>query len=454
MKIKALIYISITLLMAVFIACDDDLSTVGNGIRPNPDDIDLTVDTVSIIAETVSMDSIYARTTYGLIGEYVDPIFGSIKSDFLCEFYCADTMEFTVGNDVNSIEIDSVQLNIMFATFWGDSISPMGVSVYEIDKQPLKRNYYTNTDPAEYCSMTKTLGQSVFSIQNIGKSSSGARTITTPLNKAAGEFFLEKWKTNPEKFYNSDSLKTIFNGLYITTNLGSGTLVNVAYTVFDVYYKYEGRNSAGTADSTRTDLFRLTVTPEVVQLNHVENNNNNLEGISDRSYIKSPAGLCTEITIPLSKILDMADNNKVMNSAQFKFFGMSDEETGNDYSRPSYLLLINKDSVTNYFENKVKPNGTTTKVIANTGATNIYDLGNIASIINHYDKYYKEKGINPANIPDLKYRLIPISVTLNSSSQIDRTYNTMLPTSAVLNTEPKNMRMPLVFSKYNTQYEE
>jgi len=460
MKINTLIYISIALLMVIFVACDDDLSTVGNGIRPNPDDIDLTTGEIDITAETVSMDSIYARTTYGLIGEYVDPIFGSIKSDYLCELYCGDTMVFQTGNDVNTIKIDSVQLNIMFGTFWGDSISPMGVSVYEVDKKPLVRNYYTNADPTEYCSMTNALGQSVFSIQNIKKASNGSRTITTPLKNEIGEFFFDKWKSNPEKFYNSDSLKSFFNGLYVTTNMGTGTLVNVGYTMFDIFYSYEGKNYNGTTDSTRTDLFRLTVTPEVIQLNHIENQNSDLVGPSNgKSYIKSPAGLCTELTIPLSKILSMADNGKVINSAQFKLLGMSEEEAQSKFStRPQNLLLIHKDSVTGYFENKIRPNGTTTIIVPNSGATNIYNMGNLASIINYYDNYYKKKGTNIADIPDLKYRLIPVSVTYTSGSSSttvpDRTYHSMIPTSAILNTQPDNMKMPLVFSKYNTQYDE
>lgn len=451
MKIKPLIQILIALLMAVFAACDDNLNTTGYSIRPNPDDITVSVDTVDLTAATIRMDSIYARTTYGLIGEYIDPIFGSIKSDYLCELYCPDTMKFLEGNSKDLITVDSVQFNILFASHWGDSISPMGISVYEVNK-PLKRNYYTNTDPSEYCSMDKPLGQGIFSIQNLKFLSGGGRLITTPLTKESGIFFLEEWKKRPEKFANSDSLKTIFPGLYITTNFGSGTLVNIEFSMFDIFYSYQGKNSAGTADSTRTGLFRLSVTPEVIQLNHVESKNNNLEGPSNgKSYIKSPAGLCTELTIPLSKILASAENDRVINSAKFKLYGISEEEAENKFSRPPYLLLIHKDSVESYFVNKSGPDYKTSYVIANSGSTNSYDMGNIASIINYYGDYYKEKGVNISDIPDLKYRLIPVDISYNSSTNtVDRTYNTMLPTSAILRTEKEDLRMPLVFSRYNT----
>lgn len=461
MKIKALIYTSIALLAAVFAACDDDMGTVGNSIRPNPDDILVEVDTIfNIKAATVAMDSVYARTTYGLIGEYKDPIFGTIKSDYLCELYCPDTMSFLGGNRKDLISIDSVQFNIGFASFWGDSISPMGMSVYEVNN-PLERNYYTNVDPSKYCSMDKPLGQGVFSIQNIPTLPSGIRILSTPVKKEVGDFFLDKWKNNPEYFNNSDSLRKIFPGLYITTTMGSGTLVNVEYSMLDISYKYQGKNSAGTADSIRSGLFRLAVTSEVIQLNHVENKSNDLIGPSNgKSYIKSPAGLCTELTIPLSEILERAGTDRVLNSAKFKLAGISEDEEKSGFSRPAYLLMIHKDSIESYFENKLKPNGKTSLVITNSSLSssstsfNTYDMGNIASLINHYADLYKEQGVAVADIPDLKYRLIPVditTVTTSTGNVIDRTYNTMLPKLAVLRTDAESLKIPLILSKYNTQ---
>ncbi len=466
MKIKVLIYTSIALLIATFTACDDDLNTTGNSIRPGLDDIIVMVDTVTgIKAATVSMDSVYARTTYGLIGEYVDPIFGSIKSDYLCELYCPDTMQFFGAENNHPVTIDSVQFSIMFSSFWGDSISPMGVSVYEVNN-PLERNYYTNIDPTKYCSMDKPLGQGVFSIQNIpfpvgtdGKINSSMRSITTPLSLKTGEFFLEKWRSNPESFYNSDSLKTFFPGLYVTTNLGSGTLVNVDYSMFDIYYSYDGKNKEGTEDSTYIELFRLTVTPEVIQLNRVENKTKDLVGPSNgKSYIKSPAGLCTELTIPLSEIVEKSGSYKVINSAKFSLPGITEEEAEAGFPRPTSLLLIHKDSVETFFRNKSKPDGLTTKVVTNTEATNLYDMGNIASLVNHYVDYYKEQGMSAADMPDMKFRLIPVDVTYTTSSSgtstIDRTYNTMTPRSAILRTDESTLKMPLIVSRYNTEYNE
>ena len=461
MKIKTLLTLAITLSTITFVACDDNLTSLGSSIQPGGYNIFVGSDTISLTAVTRSFnDSVYARTVYGLLGEYTDPVFGKIKSDYLCEFYCAESSTFADPYK-KGITIDSVRLNTEFTYFTGDTVSPMGLSVYEVTK-PLKAFFFTSANPENYCDMKKLLGQSIFYIQDVPDTVIGStriRTISANLDPELGKRFYEKWKAESATFKNSNALKEFFKGVYVTTNFGSGSIINVDYTEFDIHYTYKIKNAANTADSAVARIFRLPVTPEVIQMNHVKNSppaGMITEGPADTAYMSTPAGLYTEVTIPLNAIVNAAvtgaGKDAVINAANFRILGNTEKETESGLSRPSDILFINRDSLPNFFFNRKLHDAQTSFVTTRSSTNNSYDFGNLASVINHYAKYYKEKGVSP--LPDLKYLVIPVTATKVQSSSssgsyvITDLYNQMFPTSAILRTGPENMKMSIIYSKY------
>lgn len=455
MKIKTLLSLVILFFAVVFIACDDDLSTIGQSIQPGGDDISAKGDTITTItAATVSFkDSIYARSEYGLLGEYIDPIFGKVKSDYMTELFCPEDIEFKNPNN-KKLTIDSVFLSLQFTAFTGDTVAPMGLSVYEVTKS-LEPVFFTNADPLKYTdNMSKLLGQSIFSIQDLNDtviSSIHVKTIKTQLNLELGQRFYNQWVTNKGTFDNSDSLKKFFKGIYVTTTFGSGSMINAAYTDLKIHYTYQGRNVANTADSTRTDSVLFSATPEVIQMNHVKNTlPDDMLGASDvKTYLKTPAGVYTQLTIPLADIVKATGKDRVINAANFKIKGYTEEEEKSKLSRPSYVLFINKDSLPNYFYNKeYSTTSKTAFVVARNSTTNTYDLGNLASVINFYTEKYKDA----ETFPNLEYLIIPIAASTTTSSSnvvtITDVYNLMNPTSAILRTNKENLKMTIVSSKY------
>lgn len=455
MRIKTLLISAIAFLALVFVACDDDLKSIGSSIQPDGDDIAVGTDTVFIKAETVSFkDSIYARTSYGLLGEYIDPVSGKIKSDYLCEFYCPEDMKF----EDRVINIDSILVTTEFTYFTGDTVAPMGVSVYGV-KNPLKAFFFTSIDPSKYIGDEPELyGQKVFSIQDVPDtvvSSVRYRILSTKLKHQLALDIYDKWLDEPETFKNSDTFKEFFKGVYITTTFGSGSLLNVNYTELVIHYRNYVRNVANTADSVVYSKFKLPVTGEVIQMNHVENDiPEELYTQNDtKTYMKTPAGVYTEITIPLKDIIETGNkkygNNHTINAANFKMKGFTEEEAKSGLTRPSNVLLINKDSLQNFFFNRKLHDNKTSFVISRS-SSNSYDFGNLATIVNHYADYYK----NETTIPDLKYLVIPISATystVSSTTVLTDIYNLMYPTSAVLRTDPDNMKMAIIYSKYNNR---
>ncbi len=459
MKIKTLLSLATAILATLFIACNDDTTSLGGNIQPDDDDILVGGETITLTAKTVSFkDSVYARTNNGLLGESIDPVFGTIKSDYLCEFFFPKKDE----NDPikpfadKVISIDSVFFNTGFKSYYGDSISPMGLTVYEVTS-PLKPFFFTSIDPKDYCDMTKVLGQSIFTIVNVPDTiDTGYRTIKTRLNLELGQRFYNEWQTNKETFSSSESLKEFFKGVYVTSTFGSGSMIQAAFSEMDIHYTYTGRNKDDTQDSIRTTISRFSVTPEVIQMNRIKNTfPDELFTQEDiKTYMKTPAGLYTELTIPLGEILNKIGRDKILNAANFTMKGFTEEEDKLDIQKPDYILLINKDSLENFFYDKKIHDGVTSFLIKrSTSATsssifNSYNFGNIASAINHYAEHYK----NEAVIPDLKYLIIPVEpkeATSSSGTQIyTGIHNLMVPTSAILRTDPENMKMSIIYSKY------
>jgi len=451
MKIKPLAILAIIISTIIFAACSDDLSNLGSNIQPDGDGITAGSATVDITAETKSFkDSVYARTIYGMLGEYEDPIFGKIKSDYLCEFYFPkDTIKPFKDRVVS---VDSVFLNTGFIRFTGDSVSPMGLSVYEITSE-LKPFFFTSIDPKKYCDMTNMLGQSIFSIENVPDTiEKGFKVIVTELQKSLGQRLYQEWIDNPDTFGSSEMLKKFFKGVYVTTDFGTGSLISTEFTDMEVYYTYSRDNKPDTID-----FLRLSVTPEVIQMNRIKNDfNNDLSQFNGngKSYLKTPAGLYTELTIPLNEIIQKIGKDQTLNAANLVIKGLTEEEDKYNMERPNSILLINKDSLPNFFFNRRRQDNKTSFIISRTITEttstiyNSYNFGNIASIINYYSKYYKDE----PTMPDLKYLMIPVSIGYDPTSStptVQNVYNLMAPTSAILRTDPENMKMSIIYSKYN-----
>ena len=53
--------------------CNDDVSLVGPSIQPGADRVKAYTDTFEVEMSTIKLDSVYARTVSGLLGELYDP---------------------------------------------------------------------------------------------------------------------------------------------------------------------------------------------------------------------------------------------------------------------------------------------------------------------------------------------------------------------------------------------
>lgn len=456
MKLKT-IFSSLLLLAVVFLitSCDDNMNELGTSIQPSIDKISVGMDTLTLSAKTVQFDSIFGKTKNPVLGEYQDPVYGTIRSDYLGELYIPEGSAFP-----EDAVVDSVKLGIFYNSWVGDSISPMEVSVYEINKMLPQSTYYTNFDSKEYYDNASLLGKSMFTASNLEVSEEERnekgyyhRVFVTLSDELGERFLAESKKGADSRLLNSYKLRTFFHGLYVNTSFGSSTVLQTDYTLLNFHYHYVIKNgSSEKKDTTVTRLMQLSFSPEVTQINHIENKNAQLlADNTTQTFLKSPAGVYTEITFPFSQIEDKL-NSRALNLASFSVNAVPDQsELKFNLKPPTYLLLLNKDSLEGFFS-KRKMFDNVTSYYATFDATNyVYDFKDISAMINHY----KKEATNNGTVSDLTYVLIPVNVGF---TQVNQGYSTvpipssvsnlMMPHATALHKAPESLNLKLIFSNF------
>lgn len=500
MKFKLLLSIAVAIATTLFIAsCDDTLDTIGSGIQPDVDDIVMEADQVVITAETAHLGKdVYLRTNRALLGMFEDETLGSTKSDFMAELFTANAKFDVKFDNVNKGRIDSVYFAMRYAssTVVGDTLSPMGISIYELDK-PLKPNFYTSVNPLDYTDKTTMLGQRYFIHSELprGKSSDGVivHNIYVDLNKSFGQKIYNAWELDPTVLNSPENLKKVTRGIYVTSDFNKKTLIELidANQQLDVviFYQYWTKKvHEPTVDSLVNATLPLQISGGALQLNSVIDTPNEelLKPYEKdpekydpknmpRTYIKAPAGVVTKITIPLAEIREKAkkktgSDKYTINSAVFSLTGMTEAEKKLGINkRPDRLLFINKDSIENFFLKSKTIDGISTLLMSRDGRSsstgqinesstkNTYHFvtmtssgearnNNISDLINHYIENEKDKAEKSET---LEFYLIPIDMERETTTGAIYARNALSPSAAILRTDEDNMKMSLMFSKYS-----
>lgn len=459
MKLRTIFELLIIATTVLLISCNDTLDKLGFSVQPDKDRVTVGTDTVYLSSSTVQVDSVYSKTKYPILGEYIDPVFGTVRSDYIGEFYFPEIMEFK-----KDAKIDSVRLTVEYTSMIGDSLAPMQLAVYKVKDKLPKGKKYTNFSPEMYSDMTAPLGIKTFTGRNntyrtetyyTGTSTQEVRIyeINTPLPLELGEKFLNEYKKEDHgALKNTETFREFFPGVYVTTNFGNSSILNINLTSLKVYYKYlDVKGSSQKTDTTRSTQWKIYITPEVTQINRISNKNDKLIQPNDiGTYIKSPAGVNTEIIFPISNIASKLKNS-ALNQARFVVYTVPSitEDERIKLSPPDNLLLINKDSVKQFFENGKLNDNITSFIASYDSNTQSYSFGNVSSLINYYNIQHNKDKTKPL---DQKYQLIPIDVTYSTTSQggtvVTSIYNQMKPTATMINNKADKLRLEIIYSSF------
>ena len=152
------IYLLPLLFIAFFSSCNDDSGTIGFSVDTTS--LTIYIDSSFVYTQhtdsvsTFPVDSLPNRTIIQMLGEVVIPDYGTVKADYLTQFY--PVAEFDT-NLVKPDMVDSVGVEIAFQynSFFGDSLAPMQLTVYPLNKLlredgNVRVPIYSNLNPAEY----------------------------------------------------------------------------------------------------------------------------------------------------------------------------------------------------------------------------------------------------------------------------------------------------------------
>ncbi|MDD2438134.1 MAG: DUF4270 domain-containing protein [Massilibacteroides sp.] len=424
--------------------CNDDLNYVGGSIQPDEDRIDVMVDSFMMASSTVKIDSIYAKTSSGYLGQFFDPQYGDYKADYICQFYCKEG--YTFAHEPLNGKIDSVVFVMLYNSYIGDSLSPMKAEIFPVVKS-LDRNYYTNINPEDYCNMQTSLGGQAYTVYNAVKATKND-TIKIRLKDELGQQIYDETINNPSSFANQEAFNRFFPGLYVTNTYGMGVTLRVNASGIMIHYRYE----ATTTDSKGNDSTYVAntnelfiVTNEVIQLNRMKSYGLDelLAPNNNYTYLKTPAGVYTRLVIPAKKIFERV-GDRIINDLPVAIKPLPSSDWEYASSPSSYLLLLPEDSLKTFFEkNKIDDNITSFKTKYSYSSTEriyMYNFGNIARLL----KKHKEN----APDEDLRVLLIPIETDAATNTYSYYIRNFLRPSGLTLRKDSEVMSIKVTTSKY------
>lgn len=445
MKIKQLAVFALA--GAMFAACTDTTDTIGNSLTDTTDRLDIQTDTFEVSTRSIAVDSVLSRSIYTYLGHIKDTETGTyVTSNYTTQFTILENIygnseylpaqDSIVSRKDGQVVADSCRLRIFVKSYEGDSLNPMKLAVCEM-ATPVEegQSYYTNFNP-EARGMLRTDGKQIRknkaytvmdlnlsdSLRNSISSNGSAKPITISLDDEYtdtngqkydnyGTYIMRKFYENKAYFKNSYSFAhNVCPGFYIKSTDGLGVICEVYMTELQVYYRYTEM------DSTVNGMIRLSGTEEVMQTNTIVNDKERTKQLAEDptcTYIKAPAGIFTEVTLPIEEIA-YGHENDTLSSAKVVFTRLNPTNDDNSFGEPTSVMIMPKDSLYSFFENKNLPDNMQTYLATYDNTRNTYAFNNIAGLVL---AMYKAKRDGKSTTDSWnKAVLVPVAVTTNTSS--------------------------------------
>lgn len=500
---KAKLLAGLSLLMILVTACDETTDGLGSSLTDNTAILQIATDSFKVSSRSIVADSVLSRSSTGYLGRIKDPETGTyITGDFMVQFTTLNEKVFPGKDSIESkingeIVADSCVINLFYSDFYGDSLATMKLSFHEMAK-PMEENvmYYSNFDPAAkgYLRENGIKIDKVYTLadqntkDSIRKTTDYLPSIRIALNDPYtdkdgntynnyGTYVMRKYYEDPNNFKNPyQFVHKVCPGFYLKVKDGIGSMAYVSISWMNIYYKVKSN------DTIYTGRTSFSGTEEVLQTTRVTSDKQSLAKLvaeNNCTYVKSPAGIFTELTLPVDEIVNNHDND-TLNTAKIVLTRIQNERhTAYDLSLPTYLLMVPKDSLYSFFEKNSLPNNVTsyvkerdhTTVSTSTYYTNAaasrkiykdsYTFDNISNLIRSMANAKKNGGSGYVDShPNWnKVVLVPVSIststTSNNTQQISRVVNDMSITSLKLVGGSENpngdITISVIYSKFSNR---
>lgn len=461
----------------MLVSCDENTGMIGSTLTDYRDTLSVTADTFHVTSHTLTVDSVLARNITGYLGVVKDPETQNIiTGNFMSQFNLLDNFNLKIDSaqmfkdNKGQIIADSADVRLYYQSLYGDSLAQMKVTAMELQK-PLEEGVpiYSNFDPekgyvreggltasrtytlVDYTQKDSLRTTSGF-VPNFRIKLDGAYT-----DKAGntytnyGSYILDNYYKHPEYFGSRYAfLHNLVPGFYFKMTDGIGSMAYITAAQLNIFFHYTNDSAKVVTASTS-----FSGTEEVLQTTTINNDNEMLEQMAANTsctYLKSPAGLFTEITLPVEKIMKGHETD-TLNEVKISIpCYNSTTATGYELQPSEYVLMLPSDSLNTFFANNSLPNSKTSFLCAYGSSTNSYVFNNISGIVSSmYNGPRTSANWN-------KVVIVPVSVTKltsgsssSSTTTISKVAHNMGMSSVRLlggESNPEALSVSVVYSKF------
>ncbi len=428
---KVLRFVFLFLSVLPFAGCKDD-DGVGVSVQPDEDVLHTCSNRVNVATESVLSDSVLSKYDYFLLGRYRDERFGETTAEFVTQLDARiggvsvpDTTivssssassgilktlltsidslygDITAINNPSEPVLDSVQFYLQYSSdFFGDSVSLQAVSVYELNNSLTERRTFTTEKAEKYCDKSLPLGSLSYQVQN-------RRSLAIPLSMDFGKRLMSVY-ANGSTIKNQSQFNELFKGIYVSHSFNQGAVVQVTVAGVQLFYHYDAdittsydgeivtvkasevKSADGSVLNPLVASVFLSANKSVKRVNIVQQDD--LHALvptlnkSGNTYTYTPAGLYTAVNIDFAAMMDSirmtGDTSKVMFNSAKLILHRNNLDWNTSLKSSTFLLLIGKDEVTDFFYNNGQPDGVSSFVTSIDTSKNTYTFNITAPLQN------------------------------------------------------------------------
>ena len=451
--------------LVCFFSCSGDSTGTGSSLLGDDERILVGCDTFPTSTAIVTAGSIYSTPDSFLLGE-CDSRFGTIHADILTQFTCPVGFSFP-----ETAVVDSAYLFFYYDSWYGDGMSPLEVSIYEIDKQPLDYNgvYPHNIDVEEFCTISDdnmVIDRQRIIVPARPTDSVQSGSTYTPYVRIRLKDSFAQGLFNNNDYSSLEDFTKAFKGLYISSGFGSANLLHVNDINIALYYHFT-YNKAG-RDTVVNDIKGYYANSEVRQINRYLYYNEDLASLRSDSdsvcYIVSPANLYTRVSIPIKEMAtsitfqmlyadqdgDILTKRPYINKAELTipvlnhYDGVSRKKR-DDWAQPAeVMMLIKENNVEDFFSHHDLPSDTSailgflTTETDDQGVSKYYYSYDLSTLLTTAIRDIQKDAVDTLihEIPDnLDMLLIPVTVDYGTTSSSYYSYTTSSTSISAVNYE-------------------
>lgn len=490
---KLLLFIP-CLIMAL-ISCDDTTDTLGSSLTDVNDTMHIETAEYAVTSQSVRATNLVSRATTGYLGKIKDPETGLyIAGNYMTQFRPLMEDQFESLEDVyvedydpsqpkwSQVECDSCAIMLYLPKWYGDSLTQMKFTLHELSK-PYEEGvpYTSDFDPLEEGYVRTEAGsihkQLSYSLANLAYSlhdrlsdeydNNVAITLNEPYTDRDGVTYNNYGTYIMRKYFNPATSKNfnqqyLFNhnicpGFYFQTSGGLGNMATVDGASLLVFYSVKD-------DTLYHALANFGATEEVLQMTNILLESDKMdELVNDNSctYLKTPAGIFTEMTLPVDEVITKKHANDTLSTARL-FIPRINNTYQSEYSLniPQTLLLVEKDSVESFFNKQKLADYRSSYLSTYSSTYNGYSFGNISYLVSSMYRKRNASGQSNEEYAALhpnwnKVMLIPVETTyttLSSSSELTKvTYDMSLTSTKLAKGTEDNGKITLkvIYSKFS-----